>query len=378
VIRSVVHFVDSVAFGGNEQALLHLLAGLDRKRWRPVVFHYNEPGLTPLTEGARALNIATKIVPKLAGTRLVASLPHFLHELRLEEPHVFHAHLNWLLSCRYGLFAASLARVPAIVATAQQFMEAPWARTVDLAQQVFKKWPHQYIAVSNAVASQLCQSFHVPDRKIAVIHNSIPVAAFDRPPNKMLQSMINRGTDRPIVLSVARLDSQKGHTYLLQAIRHIPNAIFVLAGEGLERASLQGQADRLGIADRVTFLGYRKDIADLLASCDLFVLPSLYEGLPLSILEAMAAGKPVVGTSVGGTPEAVLDGQTGFLVPPRNPGALAGAIARLLGDASLRQRMGTLGKLRVGRDFSAPQMVARVTETYEKLLNRQENSSAHH
>jgi len=378
VIRAVVHFVDSAAFGGNEQALLHVLAGLDRKRWRPVVFHYNESGLAPFAEGVRALNIETKIVPKLAGTRLVATLPRFLHELRVEGPHIFHAHLNWLLSCRYGLLAASLARVPVIVATVQNYMEPPWGRTIDVAQRVFEKCLHQYIAVSNAVGRQLCQTFHVPCQKIEVIHNSIPVAAFDRPPNMTLKTMLNRGTDRPIVLSVARLDAQKGHTYLLAAIRHVPNAIFVLAGDGPERACLEAQADRLGIGDRVIFLGHRNDVADLLASCDLFVLPSLYEGLPLSLLEAMAAGKPVVATSVGGTPEAVLDGETGFLVPPRDPAPLVGAIHRLLADACLRRKMGLAGRLRVQRNFSTMQMVARVTQTYEKLLDRREKSSVHH
>jgi glycosyltransferase involved in cell wall biosynthesis len=271
-----------------------------------------------------------------------------------------------------------LARIPAIIATAQQFMEPPWARTVDLAQRVVKKCPHRYIAVSHAVARQLAQTFKVPDYKIKVIHNSIPVAGFDRPPNMKLKTELYQGRERPLVLTVARLDSQKGHRYLLEAICYVPHANFILAGEGLERAGLEALANRLGIADRVIFLGHRNDIADLLASCDLFVLPSIYEGLPLSALEAMAAAKPVVATSVGGTPEAVLDGRTGLVVPPRNPAALAGAIQRLLADAPLRQRMGALGKLRVQHDFSAAQMVDRVTQTYEQLLNRQEKLGDHY
>ena len=378
MIRTVVHFVDSSTFGGNEQALLHLLAGLDRQDWRPILFHHDEPGLASLMKAARALNIETKVVPKLAGTRLVLALPRFLHELRTANPQIFHAHLNWLLSCRYGLLAAYLARIPVIVATVQNFMEPPWARTIDIAQRVFEKCLHQYIAVSNAVGRQLCQTFHVPCQKVEVIHNSIPAAAFDRPPNTTLRAMLNRGTDRPIVLCIARLDAQKGHTYLLPAIRDVPNAIFVLVGDGPERASLEAQAASLGIRDRVIFLGHRDDVAELLASCDLLVLPSLYEGLPLSVLEAMAAGKPVVATSVGGTPEAVLDGETGFLVPSRDPTALVRAIQRLLTDARLRRKMGMAGRLRVQRNFSATQMVAGVTQTYEKLLDEQASSHLRH
>jgi glycosyltransferase involved in cell wall biosynthesis len=378
VIRTVVHFVDSSTFGGSEQALLHLLAGLDRRDWRPILFHHDEPGLASLMKAARALNIETKVVPKLAGARLVLALPRFIHELRTVNPQIFHAHLNWLLSCRYGLLAAYLARIPVIVATVHNFMEPPWARTIELAQRVFGKCLHRYIVVSNAVGRQLCESFHVPCQKVEVIHNSIPAAAFDRPPDTTLKTMLNRGTDRPIVLCVARLDAQKGHTYLLPAVRNVPNAIFVLVGDGSERASLEAQAANIGVRDRVIFLGHRDDVAELLATCDLLVLPSLYEGLPLSVLEAMAAGKPVVATSVGGTPEAVLDGETGFLVPSRDPTALVRAIQRLLTDACLRRKMGMAGRLRVQRNFSVTQMVAGVTQTYEKLLDRREKSSAHY
>jgi glycosyltransferase involved in cell wall biosynthesis len=190
--------------------------------------------------------------------------------------------------------------------------------------------------------------------------------------------MLNRGTDRPIVLCVARLDAQKGHTYLLAAIRNVPNAIFVLVGDGSERASLEAQAAHLCVRDRVIFLGHRDDVAELLATCDLLVLPSLYEGLPLSVLEAMAAGKPVVATSVGGTPEAVLDGETGFLVPSRDPTALVRAIQRLLTDACLRRKMGMAGRRRVQRNFSPTQMVAGVTQIYEKLLDGQASSRSSH
>jgi hypothetical protein len=115
MIRTVVHFVDSDTFGGNEQALLHLLAGLDRRRWRSVLLHHVEPGLAPLLEEARRLNVKTRAVPKLGRMQTIAGLPRFFQQLRLECPAIFHAYLNWLLSCKYGLLAAALARVPAII-----------------------------------------------------------------------------------------------------------------------------------------------------------------------------------------------------------------------------------------------------------------------
>jgi glycosyltransferase involved in cell wall biosynthesis len=370
MIRTVVHFVDSPTFGGTEQALLHLLAGLDRQCWRPVLLHHAEPGLAPLLDGAQRLNVETRIVPRMAGTQTVAALPRFLQQLRAEHPAVFHAHLTWLLSCKYGLLAAALVQVPAIIATVQQFMEPPWGRTVNLQQRLFEKCVDRYIAVSQAVARQLSRTFHVPPQKVRVIHNTIPFGRFDRQASQQLRAALSRGAERPIVLTVARLDKQKGHVTLLNAISHVPDAIFVLAGDGPEKASLEAQARERGIGDRIIFLGYRSDIPDLLAGCDLFVLPSIYEGLPLSILEAMAAERAVVATAVGGVPEAVLDGETGWLVPPGDPVALARAIQALLSNPLLAGRMGAAGKARVQREFSSSTMVQRITQTYEELLDR--------
>ena len=370
--RTVVHFVDSPTFGGTEQALLHLLAGLDRERWRPVLLHHAESGLAPLLEGARSLHVQTKLVPRMEGVRTATGLPRFVQELRVERPAIFHAHLCWLLSCKYGLLGAALAQVPAVVATAQQFLEPPWRRSIALQQRLFGRFVDRYIAVSEAVGGQLCRAFGVPPRKVQVVHNSIPWQQFDGSSSQALKTALSGGTGRPIVLTVARLDQQKGHTVLFRAIRQVPDAILVLAGDGPEKAVLEAQAQALGIHDRTVFLGYRSDIPDLLASCDLFVLPSIYEGLPLAVLEAMAAERAVVASAVGGIPEAVLDGETGFLVPPRDPAALAGAIRTLLANPLLARRMGAAGRARVQRSFSAAMMVQRTTRIYEELVERRD------
>jgi glycosyltransferase involved in cell wall biosynthesis len=370
MIQTVVYFVDSAIFGGSEQALLHLLAGLDRRRWHPILFHHSAPGLEPLMEGARNLGVETRVVPRLAGAQTLTGLPRFIKQLREERPALFHAHLSWLLSCKYGLLAARLARVPAVIATAHNFMYPPWGRTVYLQQQIVTRFVDQYIAVSQAVNLQLQQIFNVPAQKIRVIHNCIPFTRFDCPPNPALRAELSQGRAHTIVVTVARLDWQKGHSYLFEAIRQIRDAIFVLAGSGPEREALATQASELGIQERVIFLGARNDIPELLASCDLFVLPSIYEGLPLSVLEAMAAGKAVVATAVGGTPEAVLDGKTGLLVQPGDPVALAKAIQEILSDPLLSREMGAAGKARVQQEFSSATMVQHITHFYEELLEK--------
>jgi glycosyltransferase involved in cell wall biosynthesis len=167
---------------------------------------------------------------------------------------------------------------------------------------------------------------------------------------------------------VARLDEQKGHRYLLEAAVEIPEAVFVLVGDGPERAALEKQVHQLKLEDRVLFFGFRNDIQNWLSACDLFVLPSLYEGLPIAVLEAMAAGKPVIATDIPGNREAVVDGLTGCLVAPQDPRSLAVAIRSLLADSALRKRMGQAGREIVSQKFSMKEMVRQVTEVYTECL----------
>jgi glycosyltransferase involved in cell wall biosynthesis len=171
-----------------------------------------------------------------------------------------------------------------------------------------------------------------------------------------------------VVLTPARLHPQKGHTYLVSAAAATPGATFVFAGDGPLRGSLEAQAAELGVADRCLFLGERTDMPDLLAASDLVVLPSLYEGLPVSVLEAMAAERPVVATAIGGTDEAIVSEESGLLVPPRDPAALAVAIGRLQGDPALARRLASAGRARVEREFSADRTAREVMRIYDEVL----------
>src|SRR6266536_2128589 len=369
MIRNVVHFIESAQFGGTEQMVLHILAGLNRGHWQPVLFHHPEAGLTPLFERAKSLDVRLRPIPRVRGRRsLVTWLPRFIKELRAERPAVFHAHMNSPFACKDSLIAAVLARIPAVIATAHLFGELPVSHFAYAQQRFLAAGVDRYLAVSHEVARRLHQAFHIPTRKITVVHNGIPLPTIDVPANTALRRTWMRGTDRAIVLVTARLDKQKGHRYLLHAASLVPKAVFVLVGDGPERASLEAQARALGLSDRVTFLGYRDDVGDLLTTCDLFVLPSLFEGLPLSVLEAMAAGKAVVATAIGGTDEAVDQGHTGLLVPPGDPVALAAAIEKVLSNPKLARRLAAAGKARVHEHFSADVMIQKVTNIYEEIL----------
>lgn len=367
-MRTVVQFVDGRAFGGTEQVVLQLLQGLDRRRWQPVLFHHAEPGIAPLLDSARRLQVPARSLPRMNTLLDVPKMRTFISALRSERVAVLHAHLNWPLSCKYGIIAASLARVPTIVATAHLEMDISHRTLLRIQPRLIATRIDRYFAVSDAVAAQLRDQFRIPPAKICRINNGVCATAFERSLNPGLRKTLSPAAGRPIALTVASLEPRKGQRYLIEAAIQIPELILVLVGEGPDRAVLQHQARAAGVQDRVIFLGHRTDIPNLLACCDVFVLPSLAEGLPLSILEAMAAGKPVVASAIGGNSEVVIDGETGLLVPPGEPLALACAIRKLLMDTTLAVRLGASGRHRVRENYSAENMVRQTTEAYEAAL----------
>jgi glycosyltransferase involved in cell wall biosynthesis len=365
---TVAHFSDSGAFGGTERALLQLLGGLDRARWRPVLFHADAVGATQLADEARALDVPTHaIAHATSAARGVGSIAPIARALRRERTGVFHAHQTWSLSCRYGIVAAALARVRARIATAQLFIEMPPLLGIDLQHALLTRCLHRHVAVSRYVASRLRDRFHVPPGKIVVIPNAATGSATASPAPR---SQLAHGDTGPVVLTVARLDGQKGIVHLLDAVAAVPQASFAIAGDGPNRAALEERAAVLGVTDRVRFLGHRHDVAALLAAADLFVLPSLYEGLPLAVLEAMVSGVPVIATAIGGTDEVVRDGETGTLVPPADASALAAAIVGALSDRERASRLALAARSLVAREYSVASMIGSVSRLYDELLAR--------
>ncbi|MBI2865280.1 MAG: glycosyltransferase family 4 protein [Chloroflexi bacterium] len=367
--ESVFFFTDTSGYGGAEKALFTLMEGLDRHRWQPVLVHHPEPGIAPLLEDAHRIDVPLWQVPRMPeGREGALRVPTFARQLSVRRPAVFHAHLTWPRACKFGLAAAILARVPAIVATLHLFVDLPVTRYVYVQQRLLASRIDCFVTVSGALARQLCAAYGTPAHKIRVIHNAVPFASFEGPVPSDLSSILGGASRRPIIFTAARLEPQKGLGYLLEAAALVPEAFFVLAGDGSEREALEEKAQALGLGGRMVFLGHRADVPELLAASDLFVLPSLYEGLPVSVLEAMASAKPVIAAAIPGNDEAVVDGETGFLVPPRDPAALALAISGLLSDRNLAERMGRAGRVRAKRDFSVETMVGRVAGVYDELL----------
>lgn len=362
--HKVLHYVDSDVFGGSEKAALHLMASLSRSRWEPVLLHHPHPRLAPLVDGAAELGIRTLDVPAVSGDHRIRGIAGLWRIIRAERPSVFHAHLSWPLACKHGVLAAWLARQPVIVGTAQLYIEPGGPGKARL-----RLWPlRRIIAVSHEVERQYRERLGISPGRLSVIPNGIRVPSGVPDADPELRRQLLAGRPDFLVLTLARLHEQKGHVDLLAAAVDVPNATFVLAGDGPLRTILERRAHELDIADRCVFLGHRTDVMQLLAAADVFVLPSRFEGLPVSVLEAMAAARPVVATAIGGTDEAVSDEVTGLLVPPGDPSALAGAIGRLRSDPALARRLAVAGRARIQADFSVETTTERVMAVYEEVL----------
>jgi glycosyltransferase involved in cell wall biosynthesis len=260
--------------------------------------------------------------------------------------------------------AAWLARVPGIVGTAQLYMELRGNPHYPLALRPYRR----IIAVSEEVKARYAQDLRVPARKLVVVRNGILVPPSNPSANAALRAELIRNRPDYLVLTPARLHPQKGHAILLAAASLVPEATFVMAGDGPLHAELEQQARALGVADRCVFLGYRPDVPALLAAADLVVLPSLFEGLPVSVLEAMAAQRPVVATAIGGTDEAITDDETGLLVPAGDSTALATAIQRVRADPALAERLAAAGRKRAEREFSSARTASEVMKVYDEVM----------
>jgi glycosyltransferase involved in cell wall biosynthesis len=366
--RTVCFFTDSTAFGGAEQSLLTLIAGLDRVRWRPILAFHDTPGAALLAQRADGLGTDLWPVRQMPdGVRGAVRAGSFAAALRRRRPDIFHAHLTWQGACKYGLASALVARVPGVVATYQLLVDAHVTRPSIFQQHALARGVGRAIVVSRELATYLRDRFGWRREKIRLIHNAVP---FGEPPSPDPARRAELSPDgKPIVLTPARLDPLKGHRFLLEAARSVPDARFVFAGDGPERGALERMSSDLGISARVTFLGHRDDVSELLACADVVVLPSLAEGLPLAVLEAMAARRAVVATAVGDVTDAIRTGETGIVVEPGNSAVLATAIHSVLADPALAARLGNAAATYGRQHFAAAEMVARVTGVYDELLD---------
>lgn len=332
----------------------------------------------PTPKGVRLLNQASALGCLVLALDLrhaeqgYARLGAWLGELQVQ---VFHCHAGIGWEGHEGIRTARRHNVPVVVRTEH----LPYLLTDSRQKRDYQRLLpliDQLICVSEA-AYATYQAASVPAEKLTIVRNGIqpPVVTVDRTEVRRSLGLPN---EAQIVLTVARLTEQKGHRYLVEAMPTIlqaaPQVYFVWAGDGPLEAKLRHQLEELAIpAERVIFGGWRNDVLQLLAAADLFVLPSLFEGLPLVVLEALAVGIPVIGTRVCGTSEAIEDGVSGCLVEPANSQQLATAISTALTQPAQAAHWRNAGRRRFEKLFNAERMTQETVALYRRLLWRQQH-----
>jgi glycosyltransferase involved in cell wall biosynthesis len=246
-----------------------------------------------------------------------------------------------------------------------------------LADRLLARFTDRAIAVSASTADFLVRKRHVPAERVRVILNGAPLREFgtiDPAVGHALRAALGLPPDALVIGSIGRLNAQKGHRHLLAAAAHVlanhAQARLLIVGDGDLMATLRAQAAALGIAERVVFSGHRADIPAVLAAIDVLCISSTYEGTPLVLFEAMAAGRAIVSTAVDGCREVLADGITGLLVPPQDDDALAAALDRVLADGSLRATLAE-GAKQASVRYDIASCVAQIEALYDELATPQ-------
>ena len=348
----VLHVISSLTVGGAERLVVSAARGLSPDRFDHQICCLSERG--PLADEAAAAGIPVFCIGTFPGLSHPVAFARLLALIRRARPRVVHTHLQ--AANLYGRLAAWLAQVPVLIATEHNVYVGKPRRYV-----VVERWLARetdvLIAVSENVRRFLAEQLGVPPATIRVVRNGAAAVAPSSARIAELRARLGpTGARRPVVATVASLTAKKGHAFLFEAVARLRAqniaCTLVLAGDGPERQRLQATAERLGLTEFVHFLGSVPDVGSVLAVADVIVLPSVVEGLPLALLEAMLAGKPVVATAVGGIPEVIVSGDNGLLVPPCDEAALTDAIARVLQSPEVGERIGTRGRSTVQQHFT--------------------------
>lgn len=298
--------------------------------------------------------------------KLLYALPRLLSLVRSEDIQIIHAHTRVTQLLAYVI--SRLSHIP-YVTTCHGFFKPRMGR------RLLKCWGDKTIAISDAVRDHLMNDFNVDASAIALIYNGIDIKRFKKELDKEKRDSLRRALDLKdgmVIGAIGRLSPVKGYKYLIEAIKILldeyRNLRLLVVGDGPEKEKLKDLCKRLDIEESVTFAAPRLNTPEFFSIIDIFVASSVQEGLGLSIVESLAAGKPVVATDVGGISSIVRNNETGLLVKSEDGKKLAKGISLLLKDSGLRDRLGAAGRKLVERDFTIDDMVDKVERVYKEVL----------
>jgi len=366
----VLHIQKVAGIAGSENHLLTLLPLLRSAGFAPTMLALADGcgGEKPFVEAMEQQGIPTETLPIRSDVdpALVLKLARHIGSgnFRLVHTHLYHADL-------YGGLVAKLKAVPALVSTRHNQDPFRASYPYRVLTGLTRRWTDHVICISESVRNFCLTAEGVSASRLSVVYYGL-----QEKPTPSDRVSRNWPSEGPVLGMVARLIPQKGHSNALHALARLagqfPTIQLVLVGEGRLSRDLAAQAEELHIQDRVQFLGYQPEAAKLMAGFDVFVHPSRWEGFGLVFLEAMNASLPIVATTVGAIPEIVVHGETGLLVPPDDPVALADAIAALLRDRDLARNFGLAGRQRAEREFTVERMVEQTAGVYRRVLEGRE------
>lgn len=367
----VVQFLNGTVRAGAEEVAWELARGLDPNRFRSYLVC--PQALLEAFHGDWNGTAVTGFPLSLESPWQWAAARRFMGFLRSERIDVVHAHM-----VRAATAAVPLARwagVPVVVQTChgREAWRQGWKRNYWLDRRI-AAWSNTTVAVSESTGAYLVEEKKLDPLKVRVIPNGRKLNGFhpDSARQMQLRASLSIASGQMVIGLFGRLEEQKGHRFLIEALPSILAAIgpvkVLFVGDGRLRAALEAQVRSAALGDFVVFTGYRGDSMELMAVCDLVVLPSLYEGMPLVPIEAATLQKAVVATAVDGTREVVVDGVTGRLVPPSDPESLARVISELLLNRDLRRALGQQAKARAQELFSLQRQLDDTALLYESLL----------
>jgi glycosyltransferase involved in cell wall biosynthesis len=355
--RRILFVINDLARAGAETQLVALALALDPARYERRIVLLKERN--DFTDRLAAAGIPVQALRR-RGWRDVGLFWRLWRAVRAFRPDLVHSYL--FLSNTLAAPIARAAGVPAVILSQRCSYDATvpplWRRIGRFSHRLADR-----VLVNSRAALAEERRAGGPTHALVYVPNAVEVP--DGPPLPRAELGLPEG---PLVVAVGQLEEIKGHRHLVAAwpavVRAVPGARLALVGDGPCRAALEAQARGLGVAGAVVFLGFRPEGHRWAAAADVFVQPSLTEGMPNAVLEGMAAGRAVVATRVGGVPELITDGETGRVVPPADPAALAAGIVELLGDPVRRLRMGEAARARSGREFSTEAVRAAIEEVY--------------
>ncbi|MEK6287217.1 MAG: glycosyltransferase [Acidobacteriota bacterium] len=373
----VLHLITSFEIGGTERQAVELLKRLDSERYDVRLAALRNEGPFYEEIAARFPEVREFPLTSFYNRNAVKQLWRLRKLMKSAQVDILHAHDFY-----GGLIGASAARLAGVrVVACQRHLKLSDRRSHRWGQRIIHLLAHRILVNSEAIRDYIISNDGAPAGKIVVIKNGISSLSSSesaaaspfarRETHDALCRELGLDRNAKLVGMIARLQPVKGHRYFIEAAASVltkePSAHFILAGDGPLRGEIENHIAQLGIREHVHLLGDRSDVSRLTASFDLMALASLHEGLPNAVMEAMAAGVPVVATAVGGTKELIVDGQTGYLVPPANAGALAERITFALANEETSRRLAARGFEFVRDRFSIERMVEAVENLYEEL-----------